>query len=137
MRNYTLKLIAFAAATTLAAPALAAPAAIPPVTDGDMGCFIALGLIALDSDKAAKSEKLEQKDRDAMTTLGVTMRSDSRWYFGRVSLLPPEQRSRQAFDAAFQRVDKAGDKVKFDNAMACSKWALDANTAMLNAWSDK
>ena len=139
MRKSTLNLAAFIAATTMTAPALAAavPAAVPPVADGDMGCFIALGLIAIDSDKAAKSEKLEQKDRDTMTSLAVTMRSDARWYFGRISLLPPEQRSHQAFDAAFQRVDKGGDKLKFDNAMACSQWALAANTAMLNTWSGK
>ena len=139
MRQFALKSLCFVAAAALAAPALAAPAtaAIPPVADGDMGCFIALGLIAIDSDKAAKSEKLEQKDRDTMTSLAVTMRSDARWYFGRVSLLPPEQRSRKAFDAAFQRTDKGGDKLKFDNAMACSQWALAANNAMLDTWSGK
>ena len=136
MGKFALTLAALAAAT-LAAPALAAPAAIPPVTDGDMGCFIALGLIAIDADKAGKSDKLEQKDRDSMVTLAASMRSDARWYFGRISLLPPEQRSRQVFDATFQRVDKGDSNSKFDTAMACSKWALAANTAMLDTWSGK
>ena len=123
-----------AAPTKPASARLAAPAfsAKPPVADGDMGRFISLGQIAIDSDKAAKSENLNQKDRYPMTTLAASMRSDARWYFGRVSLLPPEQRSRKVFDAAFQRVEKGGDSLKFDNAMACSKRALAANNAMLD-----
>ena len=141
MRKFAFNLVAIVTSVTLAAPALAAtapaPVAVPPVTDGDMGCFVALGLIALDADKAATSDKLEQKDRDSMVSLAASMRSDARWYFGRISLLPPEQRSRAAFDAAFGRVDKGDSNAKFDTAMACSKWALAANTAMLNVWSGK
>lgn len=145
MRRMTLTLIGVAAAAALAAPALAAPAnpaapalaPNPPMADGDMGCFIALGIVAMDSDKAAKSDKLAQKDRDLMTGLGVSMRSDARWYFGRVSLLPPERRTRAAFESAFQRVDKTEKKQTFDDAFACSKWAQDTNNAMLNSWSSK
>ena len=136
MGKFALTLAALAAAT-LAAPALAAPAAIPPVTDGDMGCFNALLLVAIEADKDAKSDKLEQKDRDAMVGLAISLRSDARWYLGRISLLPPEQRSRQAFDAAFQRVSKDDGNSKFDTAAACSKWAQVANSAMLDTWSGK
>ena len=143
MVNFTLKLLCLTAAAVLAAPALAAPAvapvpaANPPMADGDMGCFIALGLVAIDADKAGKSEKLEQKDRDLMTKLGTNMRSDARWYFGRVTALAPAQRSKAAFDAAFGRVNKSDKKQTFNDAMACSDWALATNTAALDAWSGK
>ena len=142
MRKLTLKLIGVAAAVVLAAPVLAAPAAPalapnPPMADGDMGCFIAIGIIAMDADKAAKSDKLAQKDRDTMAGLATSMRSDSRWYFGRISMLPSEKRTREVFSATFQRIDKTDKKQTIDDALACSKWALDANNAMLNSWSDK
>ncbi len=134
-----LLLAATAVSLALGIPALAAaaPAAVPPVADGDMGCFVALGTIEIDADKASKSDKLEQKDRDTMAKLSQSMNKDSRWYFGRVSALPPEQRTRAVFHAAFVRMDSADKKQTFDTAMTCSKWALDANTAMLDTWSGK
>lgn len=142
MRKLTLKLIGAAAAAVLAAPALAAPAPPalapnPPMADGDMGCFIALGVIAIDAEKAAKSEKLAQKDRDLMAGLAVSMRSDARWYFGRISMLPPEKRTREVFSTTFQRIDKTDKKQTFEDAFACSKWAKVANDAMLDSWSGK
>ncbi len=141
MSKLTITLLGFAATLALAAPAIAAPvkalSATPPMADGDMGCFIALGTIEMDAEKASKSDKLEQKDRDTMANLSQSMNKDSRWYFGRISALPPEQRTRAVFHAAFVRVDGADKKKTFDDAMACSKWALDTNTAMLDAWSGK
>ena len=141
MGRFTLKALGLPLAVALAAPALAAPAAAPavspPMADGDMGCFIALGLVAIDADKAGKSEKLEQKDRDLMTKLATTMRSDARWYFGRVTALPTAQRSKAAFEGAFGRVNKADKKQTFTDAMACSDWAAATNTAALDSWSGK
>ena len=141
MGKITLKLLCLAAAAALAAPALAAPAAppaaTPPMADGDMGCFIALGLVAIDADKAGKSDKLEQKDRDLMTKLATTMRNDARWFFGRVTALPATQRSKAAFEATFGRVNKTEKKQIFTDAMACSDWASATNTVALDTWAGK
>ncbi len=141
MSKSTPGLLGLLAAFALAAPALAepasAPSANPPMADGDMGCFIALGIVAMDAENASKSDKLEQKDRDTMASLSIMMDKDAQWFFGRVSLMPPAQRTHDVFRAAFERVDKTDKKQTFSNAMACSKWAKDTNTAILDTWSGK
>ena len=78
MDRSTLTLATLSVVATLGAAALAAPVAIPPVTNGGLGCFIVPGLMAIDADKAGKSDKLEQKDRESMVTFAASMRSDAR-----------------------------------------------------------
>lgn len=128
------------AALALAVPAFAAdnvPAAGPPVADGDLGCVIASGMMAMLAGKAADDTKKSEKDRQSAATLRQKSYEDNAFYLGRLSMLPAERRTSAAYLAAFENFSKLDTDKKVAYIAACNDWAKDSKIGMVKPWTGK
>jgi hypothetical protein len=123
-----------ACALALAAPAAAfvTPTDQPPVEGGDMGCFIALGVVGLKAQKDSENTALSQADRDKARQLDLQTKSDGDWFMARVSTWPLERRNGRAFFPLFGKYGELKDDQLATIAGTCSKWVYDRKTQLLD-----
>ena len=133
------KMLIGAVALALTAPALAQgdPASGPPVTDGDLACFIATGWLAMAADKvAAKPDQTPEKRAEALK-IAAKSYGDNAFYLGRMTMLGKDKLTRDLYIDAYSRFAKLSSKDQTAIITVCNQWALDAKLGVVKPWSSK
>lgn len=122
---------------SLATPALAAGETVtadPPVEDGDLGCFIATGVLAFGAGRIAKDESKPADTREAAAKREKEAFEMTNFYMGRMTAQLTAAPSKQAYSEAYQRFAKLDADGKSKVVQACETWARDSKLKMLEPW---
>lgn len=129
--------VLFLAASVAATAAYGAAPAAPPVSGGDMTCFVATSYMAAAAEKASEAPDKDADFRASAAKVAAINWENNAFYLGRLGLLPAEQRSVATYQAADQAFSKLDTDGKVKAITACNDWAKQAKIAVITPWNDK